>query len=347
MNQSFVFTTGTDTAEQQEVEQDYDAYAAKFNTLFISGAGNGGAVLAPGSAYNGIGVGAYGGTSSTGPTYDGRSKPDITAPADATSYSTPQVSGAAAILLQAALRGDAGAGTASDAADARTLKALLFNGAVKPADWATGGPTQPLDPRYGAGILNVNNSYLNLKAGEVVVSGSLSGAAQVASGGTYLPQEEGWELTSIANPKIGLQYLTETNYYEFDLPATAESFTLTSTLTWWWQTYVKNHVTYSGINNLDLYLFDMDTNRRTALSNSSVDNVEQIYQTGLLPGRYELEVVKNGGSALGSAGLVSQADTYALAFDFEAVPEPPTWLLLGLGAPFAMAHRRGRNRSAD
>lgn len=82
VNQSFVFTTGTDTPAQAGVEQDYDNYAARFNTLFISGInnGNGEPVLAPGTAYNGIGVGAYGGSSSTGPNYDGRSKPDITAP---------------------------------------------------------------------------------------------------------------------------------------------------------------------------------------------------------------------------------------------------------------------------
>ena len=70
-----------------------------------------------------------------GPTSDGRSKPDIVSPGSgATSFSTPFVSGSAAVLMQAALRGDGGADTNS-ANDNRTIKALLLNGAVKPADW--------------------------------------------------------------------------------------------------------------------------------------------------------------------------------------------------------------------
>ena len=53
---------------------------------------------------------------------------------ESTSFSTPQVAGAAAVLMQAGLRGDGGSDT-NAAADIRTVKALLFNGAVKPADW--------------------------------------------------------------------------------------------------------------------------------------------------------------------------------------------------------------------
>lgn len=337
VNQSYVFKTGTNTAEQKQMEQDYDNYAAKFNVLFVSGVGNGNGdpVLSPGSAYNGIGVAAYGGLSSVGPTYDGRSKPDITAPADATSFSTPQVSGAAAILMQAGTRGDGGAGTATAATDARTLKALLLNGAVKPADWATSGSTQPLDPRYGAGILNVYNSYENLHAGKVVVSGSMSGAISATAGSSYLP-DEGWDLATIGNSLAGdSSYLAETNYYEFNLTAaTAPAFTLTGTITWWKQ------VNAASINNLDLYLFDADTGTEVALSNSTVDNVEQIYFQNLAPGHYELGVLKNGGATLGSAGLVSQEETYALAYDFAAVPEPPVAWMMVAGVPAAWAGRR-------
>src|SRR5262249_1545219 len=140
-------------------------YAARYGTLFITGAGNSGSVSSPATCYNGMGVAAYGGNSSIGPTSDGRSKPDITAPASLTSFSTPQVSGAAAVLLQAANRNDAGAGTAADAGDARTLKALLMNGAEKPSDWAHTA-TAPLDARYGAGVLNLWNSYRQLRGGK-------------------------------------------------------------------------------------------------------------------------------------------------------------------------------------
>ena len=165
VNQSFIFCNADYThspATGTTIDSAYDNYAAQYKTLFVSGVGNGGAGrYPPATCYNGIGVGAYGGGSSTGPTLDnGRAKPDITAPASETSYSTPQVAGAAAVLMQAGLRGDGGSDTNS-AADIRTVKALLLNGAIKPADW-TNGAASPLDARYGAGVLNVFNSYKQL-----------------------------------------------------------------------------------------------------------------------------------------------------------------------------------------
>ena len=238
---------------------------------------------------------AYGGLSSVGPTYDGRSKPDITAPASATSFSTPQVSGAAAILLQAAERGDAGAGTESDASDSRVLKALLLNGAVKPQGWAN-TPTAPLDPRYGAGIANVYNSYLNLKAGEYASSGVTSGSVGSIRTGTIVP-DEGWNLATITSLSsvsgTDTTYTTESDHYLFDLSAaTARDFRLTCTLTWWRQ------FGETAINNLDLYLFNASTGTTIAMSDSTVDNVQELYPMhdgeplALAPGEYDIVVAK-------------------------------------------------------
>ena len=113
VNQSFNLSVAS-TSEQKSVDTAYDNYAAQYNTLFVTGIGNGGAVNPPSTCYNGLGVGAYGGSSSTGPTPDnGRAKPDLVAPAGETSYSTPLVAGAAAVLIQAGLRGDGGSDTAS------------------------------------------------------------------------------------------------------------------------------------------------------------------------------------------------------------------------------------------
>jgi hypothetical protein len=147
VNQSFAYF-----ARNTRVDQQYDNYAAKYNVLFVSGAGNSGWVRSPGTAYNGMSVAAYGGASSIGPSTDGRCKPDITAPASLTSFSTPLVSGAAALLMQAGVT------------DIRLLKALLLNGAQKPPDW-TNSPTSPLDQRYGAGILNAFNSWRQFRGG--------------------------------------------------------------------------------------------------------------------------------------------------------------------------------------
>jgi len=53
-----------------------------------------------------------------------------------------------------------------------------------------------------------------------------------------------------------------------------------------------------------------------ASSTSAVDNVQHIYLTGLAPGTYEIEVVKYPGR-IGSPGVISAAEIYSLAWDFE------------------------------
>jgi hypothetical protein len=343
VNQSFVALTG-DNAEQAEVEEIYDTYAAENNTLFISGVGNGGAVLAPGSAYNGIGVAAYGGASSSGPTYDERSKPDITAPGPETSFSTPLVAGAAALLLQAAEAGDGGVGTATSAADSRVLKALLLNGAVKPAGW-TNTPTAPLDPTYGAGVLNVYNSYMNLAAGEHAPTKSTSGAVSSIDTGTVEP-DEGWDFATITNVRKDGSYEDESNHYLFDLSAAAApDFQLTCTLTWWRQ------ANQTSINNLFLYLFDATTGTLIDLSDSTVDNVQELFPMedgqpmDLAPGDYDLVVTKEGGSLLGQGGnMVSTSEEYGLAFNFAPVPEPPGFCLALGGLAAVAAFGRGSLR---
>src|SRR5258706_2084532 len=84
VNQSFLFngpTTSYDTT--------YDNYAARFATLFVNGAGNGGVVTnAPATSYNGATLGAYGATSPLRPTTHGRSKTSITSPGSCTSFTT-------------------------------------------------------------------------------------------------------------------------------------------------------------------------------------------------------------------------------------------------------------------
>ena len=164
VNQSFTFgnvTTNIPTptnelavSDQLQLDSEYDDYAAANGVLIVSAINNGGSDSPPGTSYNCIGVGASGdgANSSIGPTLDnGRCKPDIVAPAPYTSFSTPQVSGAAAALMAGGLARRWREDTNS-AFDGRTIKALLLNGAVKPAGW-TNSMSAPLDLRYGAGVL--------------------------------------------------------------------------------------------------------------------------------------------------------------------------------------------------
>jgi hypothetical protein len=280
--------------------------------LFVSGAGNGGQVSAPATCYNGLGVAAFGGASSFGPTLDnGRCKPDIAAPAGATSFSTPQVAGAAALLWQAGARGDGGADT-NAATRIQTLKALLLNGAVKPANW-TNSSTVPLDLRHGAGVLNVFNSYRQLVGGKHATIASVS----VPTGDPHPPTGasgtvgalSGWDFATLSSSMTS----DRVNHYYFNVTnSLGAPFTATVTLVW------NRQQNESAINDLDLFLYDTATSNVVAESVSFVNNTEHLYLPALPPGRYDLQVWKAGGNA--ANGRISNGETYALAWEFFVQP---------------------------
>jgi hypothetical protein len=310
-NQSYTFGALT-VADQQLVDSQYDDYAVTNNTLFVSAVDNGGNVHAPGTAYNCIGVAAYspGAGSSIGPTIDnGRCKPDLTAISGATSFSTPQVSGAAALLMQAGLRGDGGSST-NAAVDMRTVKALLLNGAVKPAGWTNGAAT-PLDARYGAGVLNVLNSYEQLIGGQhgsIISNLVTAGAAHPPMGDTgTVAVLSGWDFAT--NTSSAMADAVQHYYFNVSNNVASVKFTATATLVW------NRQLNQADINNLALFLYHCANSNLVTCSTSLVDNVEHIYTTNLAQGRYDLQVWKAGG-----ASIVSASEPYALAWEF--VPPP-------------------------
>ncbi len=301
VNQSFVADT-----ESAMTDQNYDDYAVQHNTLFVTAAGNFGPVLSPATAYNGLAVGVYGASSSVGPTANGRCKPDITAPGGATSFSAPYVAGAAALLLQAANRGDGGPNITA-ASDMRTVKALLLNGAVKPGDW-TNSAAHPLDLRYGAGILNVFNSWKQMGAGMrsfVEATSNSSGGAHPPGSNTNNVPLVGWDFSAITNSKTGPNFQDRVHHYYFNVDATnGSSFAFTATLAW------NRESGAASVKDLNLFLYQMN-GTLVASSTSSVDNVEHVFQTKLSPGRYDLQVVKSGSGASQS----TSTETYAVAFE--------------------------------
>jgi hypothetical protein len=314
VNQSFTFGP-LSAADQEAVDSEYDNYAVQNQILFISGAdnpGNSPVVCAPGTDYNCISVGAYAnGTyfNSIGPTSDnGRCKPDITAISEATSFPTPLVAGAATVLMQAGLRGDGGTNLGA-AADFRTIKAVLLNGAVKPPDW-TNSTASPLDARYGSGVLDLLNAYEQLVGGEHTF---LSGT-QVPIGSPHPPgnppgqiaELSGWDFNTITSATN----FDAINHYYFQ-PASGggtRAWTATATLVW------NRQLGESNINQLSLFLYDCARSNLVACCTSLVDNVQHIYVPQLSPGRYDLQVWKAGGIA--GSNIVSDAETYALAWSF-------------------------------
>ncbi len=301
VNQSYVFS-----ASLPNTDAYFDNYSAKYGVLFVNGAGNGGPVFSPATSYNCIAVGVYGAGSSTGPTSDGRCKPDITAPEAYTSFSAPLVAGAATVLLQAAIEG---AGGNSAATNTVLLKTLLLNGAVKPADWS-GSVAFPLDTRYGAGILNLLNSYRELRGGiqpRSSTSTTLIGGSHLPPvTTTNIPVRRGWDYATIISSSTRDAF----NHYFFDVTSgTLTSYVFTATLAW------AKRDGASSVNNLDLYLYDASNNVLVASSQSLANNVEHLYVPSLPPGHYDLQVMKNG------AGITA-LETYGLAFDFGPVQSP-------------------------
>lgn len=186
-NHSWIGTYGS-VANDLEVLWRVDGIVQRDGVVVVAGVNNGAATPIPkllSSAYNIIAVGKTNGGSSYGPTListPGRCKPDIVAPLSATSWATPVVAAAASMLIETADGMgtiDTGVGqepgTLSErAAVAMLVKAVLMAGATKSefTDWRKGFATPctdgtvPLDYRYGAGELNVDNSHRILTAGQ-------------------------------------------------------------------------------------------------------------------------------------------------------------------------------------
>jgi hypothetical protein len=314
-NQSYIYTDANydqpSAAEQEAIDSAYDNYAVKYGTLFVNGAGDGAPfhTCPPATSYNGIGVGVFeGNASSVGPTIDnGRCKPDITAvaPGGATSYSSPIVAGAATVLMQAGGRGDGGSDTNS-AENMVTVKALLMNGAVKPADWVN-TPPAPLDYRYGAGVVNVFNSYEQLIGGkhgyDFTTNIPMGTAHPPVLTTASIPTLSGWDFNTntSSSTKDGV------NHYFFNATNNSAGFTFTATLVW------NRHENESVINNLELFLYNAANSNLVASSTSVVDNVQYVFVPQLPQGRYDLQVWKAGGS-----GIVSSSEPYALAWAITA-----------------------------
>jgi hypothetical protein len=277
------------------------------------------------SSYNAIAVGinpiprgVMGPASSVGPTTGevaGRSKPDIVVPADSlqqfTSNSTAILSGASALLVETAN------GISANARRVETIKAVLLTGAtteefnVLAQPWTrlhNGSFREPLDRRWGAGELNIDNSHRILTQPEQNASNSSTVA-------TF-----GWDFNSVATG--------QTNRYFIDVTATS---TASIAATWLRDIAVTpnggNPLTLTpSLANIDIRLFTatgFTVGIQIDESLSPVDNVERIVLPGLAPGRYVIEVTSG-----------SAAENYSIAWDLRlsAVPEPSTYVLIALAA---------------
>ena len=228
------------------------------------------------TTYNGIAVGIIGGNgSSDGPiNFDSRgprAKPDLVVPVQTTSEAAGAVSGAATLI-----RSEAKAQQMN--VNELTTKALLMAGADKPGDWQRGAPgpaddqTVPLDYRYGAGSLRIDNSFKILVAGQHPQGGS----------------DTGWD-NSMARKK---NHAYTFNVADDDAGGdNTEAFTAVLA----WNRDIKRTprgALTSSLADLEMSLL-IKTGRKwtkVSRSDSNFDNVETITMADLAPGAYKLIV---------------------------------------------------------
>jgi hypothetical protein len=338
------------TADQYNIEatRRLDWMIQRDDVLAVSSVDNGAGSAFPkllASAYNGIAVGILDGSSGGPIRFDSRGarvKPDLVVPMQQTSYATGVVSGAAALL-----RSEAKA--RSMAVNELTTKALLMAGAERPADWQRGAPgTQddekvPLDYRYGAGSLRVDQSY------EILMSG------RHASGGS----DTGWDAGLAKKKSKVYQFTTVDSTVGDDL----EPFT--AVLAW------NRDIKRGAHGAIVASLADLEMNlmvksgrkwKKVARSDSDFDNVETITLNDLNAGTYRLVVrgdrpepysiawfrnrddEEHGGgsnSGPGSTSSIIGPTVMSGPMPPTAAPEPGT-MLLALAAMGMIGMRRRR-----
>ncbi len=364
-----------------------DSYAFTSDRVMVVAAGNAGTsnnglLSYPGDNYNGISVGALvavtanSGTvqvasySSFQPLANNRNGVDIVAPGSSitstnahhqgpaanyinigngTSFATPHVTGAAAILWSAGKQGVAN-DARTDKADAfshdhKLIKSLLLNGADKvpgsrvggpnPANWTPGRVDpgdatkwlNPLNYVVGAGELNTAESWKTMREESFQSVGDMQ-------------KHRYWDEDTVTQATSSIGYQTDL-FPDFQLDEGHWITDLTATLTW--DRHVTNPANAApGISDLNLH-FEYSLNEgatwtRLLASVSTVDNTEHVHLTGLDKqgddAIYRL-LVENAGLAAGVAG-----EAYAMAVSYRTIPAPGGAALIGLAGLLAAARRR-------
>jgi hypothetical protein len=288
--------------------------------LQIVGLGNGAgtsSVAMLGSAYNVIATGRTDGQTQTGSvaldeTYTiGRTRPDLVDPSDYTSTAAPRIASAVAMLVQA---GHDNAAWSSDpvttsmsnragvlvrnAERSEVIKAVLMAGADRVTHDSTSidllnyrgssadRTSNGLDRRYGAGQLNVRNSYWILASGEQGSTEDGNAASAVTSRGfDYDPAFGG---TSGSNTTA-----------TYPLAVDVQPRLLTASLVW--NLDIKGGSTYSfnpaaTLRDLNIEVIDLGEagSPTVTASQSTIENTENIWMIVPAGAQYALRVTSVG-----------------------------------------------------
>lgn len=310
----------------------------------VAASGSGSPLL--GNAYNVIAVGLTNGSVSSSIAVDDtyvadRATTDLVAPAANLSTATPIVSATAALLVQTGHQQTnlslgssniSGVGTVYNAERSETVKAILMAGAERKTentsgygditDYRSAGheTNNGLDNRYGAGQVDIYNSYHIIKGGEQnsLEDGGVNLGQIDLSGFDYDDAFGGAISGSVRNP------LQSNSTATYAFTASADE-TLSAALVW--NLGVTNNAAMdTTLHHLGLALVDVtENNSIVASSDSMFDNTQNIYWEGLVGGHdYQLQV-----SSL--EGAITQ--DYALAWNrtinATPVPLPAAFWLFG------------------
>lgn len=308
MPEANIVTASFGTDSQDWWTRGIESLAEHYGITVTAGIGNGtdayDTALYPAAGSNVIGVGvvdsvnsaepatalanfalAYPRHSSTGPTADGRCKPDIVAPGNClvaavnepdsykatgnwSSFSTPMVAGTIALLVQKAQQDPNLSSAISQAGGNCVMKAILMSSARKLPYWHKGllkkddDHTVPLDYVQGAGMLDAVSAYEILTAGQ-------------NDGGKGTPA--GWDLNTLERGR------RPEKVYKLAVSQPKDEF-ITATVVWnrhYESVYPFEPLAEKDANlRLELWAVDAnDPNKDYMLdySDSQRDNVEHIY----------------------------------------------------------------------
>ena len=305
INHSWVGSFTTD-AQSNEALRRADFQAARDDVLMVAGASVPSIEGFPdmlGPMFNGIMVGMTSGEHTTGDISDGldgegRMTPDIVADGSSTSYSTPIVSGAAAILVEAARAEGARREANPNAERAEVIKAALMAGARRDAAWTNnpadagldrGVTARPLDEVFGAGELDVNIAHLILTAGEQDGAASEPVSDNIA--------HEGWDLVTLTP--------SSNRFYRFSIDSAATEVSILVA----WNRWVDSTMAFWELPDFNLELFQVDGDENlipltgnfglgvfdsgNVVSDSKVDNVELLHVRDLEPGEYVIQLSRD------------------------------------------------------
>ncbi|AMV32189.1 hypothetical protein VN12_08700 [Pirellula sp. SH-Sr6A] len=320
MNHSFVADLIPASAGVEvNARMDHTINRDAFTNVVALNNGTGAVPQIYGQSYNSLVVGRTDGNHSYGVTtigVTGRTKPDIVAPDEATSFATPIVSSTATFLHSAANNLNMANARAPEA-----MKAIIMAGADKSpiAGWSNTS-TRPLDSIFGAGEVDVYNSYKILEGGEF----NGTSGFPTSNSGLF-----GWDL--------GEAQANSNQFWTFEV-SPGGSISEASILLTWNAHYEDANGNFDlnefTVANMSMRLYeatDAGIGSLVAFSDSPVDNVEHLYLMNLSSGRYALEI---------SSDIATR---FGLAWRITAVPEPGTlWLVSVVFVAGGFLRRRAR-----